>query len=306
MSRKPKQAPRKHPIDRRVISDFLPPEGVPIRFEVASIGARFGAQLLDILLTGLIVLTLFVLLIMSGILSIEITIAISALLFFALRVPYYVVAELLWNGQTLGKRITGLRVISGDGRSLSAYAVTIRNMMKEMEVFVPGVYLLAAPALDGWTQLILLVWVVILLFVPLRSKRNRRLGDIIANTYVVNLPRSVLLPDLARTIAQNKVSSEFTFLPHHLDHYGRYELQTLETLLQVNMNKLDPAARDRHVKTIFKVASTIANRIEFNEVIPEAKTRRFLESFYHTQRAYLENRKLFGDAREDKFHKTDA
>ena len=37
--------------EKRIISAFLPPEGVPLRFEVASLGARIGAQVIDIVLT---------------------------------------------------------------------------------------------------------------------------------------------------------------------------------------------------------------------------------------------------------------
>ena len=36
----------------RLIDQVLPPEGVPLKFEVADLGARFGAQIVDILLRG--------------------------------------------------------------------------------------------------------------------------------------------------------------------------------------------------------------------------------------------------------------
>ncbi|MEO1549162.1 MAG: RDD family protein [Pseudomonadota bacterium] len=281
---------------------LTPPEGVTLHFEVASLSTRFGAQLLDILITVTTVVLICLTLLFANILSGSNFSALAALLFFALRVPYYVFAELMWNGQTLGKRILGLRVVATDGLGLSAYAVTVRNMMKEAEVFMPGLYLVASSFLDGWTRLIVLVWVAILLIVPLRSRLNQRLGDIIAGTYVVLMPKPVLLPDLA---ADSRSADLEGFLPHHLDHYGRFELQTLEDLLRVRRETLKGDAEERHLDTLGRVANTIAERIGWGERIEHADALSFLERFYRVQRGYLENRRLFGDAREDKYHRSE-
>lgn len=292
-------ARRRKPAGPQVrLAEFVPPEGVPIRLEVSGLGARFGAQILDIILTFLALLAFMFALISADIVDGPAVVSIGALLFFALRVPYYVAAEILWNGQTLGKRILGIRVVSGDGRSLTAHAVTLRNLMKEMEIFVPGTMLLAGPALDGWSVFGLLVWIAILLAVPLTNRHRQRLGDILANTVVVNQPRPVLLPELAGSAG----AQGYAFLPHHLDHYGRYELQTLESLLRVNSAALKGAARGRHHSNLRKVCDAIVNRISYEQRIPDGRVEAFLNDFYTTQRAYLENRRLFGDAREDKFH----
>ncbi|MGO6906247.1 hypothetical protein ACCS96_39710, partial [Rhizobium ruizarguesonis] len=40
--------------DGNRIEQFIPPEGVPITFAIASIGTRFGAQFLDIVFTSII------------------------------------------------------------------------------------------------------------------------------------------------------------------------------------------------------------------------------------------------------------
>ncbi|MEO0914019.1 MAG: RDD family protein, partial [Pseudomonadota bacterium] len=281
-------------------TEILPPEGVPIHFEVASLGARFGAQITDIALTGGIVIIFMITLASSEWLSGDSVIAVGALAFFCLRAPYYIATEILWNGQTLGKRLLGLRVISGDGRALSPHAITVRNLMKEIEVFVPGTYLLAAADLGFIAGSIILLWIVVLLTVPLLNKRRQRLGDIIANTFVIGIPRPVLMPDLTRAPID---PGAFTFLPHHLDHYGRYELQTLEQILQVKTETLNAAAQHQHNTNLKRVADAIIARIGFEANVPQADTAAFLRAFYRTQRAYLENRKLFGDAREDKFHR---
>lgn len=302
MSRKPK-TPRRSAKPRERVTEITPPEGVPVRFDVATLGARFGAQIIDITLTVVIVVFLMIILSFSGWLNGSAILAIGALAFFFLRAPYYVAAEILWNGQTIGKRLLGLRVVAGDGRALSPHSVTVRNLMKEIEVFVPGTMLMVASSLDALSVVLLLIWITILLAIPLFNRRRQRLGDIIAGTFVISVPKPVLMPDLA---AQAVPGERFTFLPHHLDHYGRYELQTLEQVLQVDTTKLSPTARNQHQANLEKVTEAIIRRIGFEEKLQREEADPFLRAFYRTQRAYLEKRKLFGDAREDKFHGEDA
>jgi uncharacterized RDD family membrane protein YckC len=117
--------------------EILPPEGVPIHFEVASLGSRLGAQLLDLLITHVGLLLLFLLVIFNFSVPFSQVAAFFILLTFALRAPYYILTELVWNGRTIGKRLSGLRVISADGQRLSAYQIVVRNLMKELEVFLP-------------------------------------------------------------------------------------------------------------------------------------------------------------------------
>ncbi len=287
---------------RKRTASITPPEGVPISFQVSGLGGRFGAQLADILLTLTLTIGLMIIAWQSNWVSGTGLEILGALLFFFLRVPYYIAAEIIMNGQTLGKRLLGLRVISADGRTLSAYAITVRNLMKEMEIFAPGGFLLVAPQLDGLTIILLLVWIAILLAVPLFNRKRQRLGDLIANTLVIRLPRPQLLPDIAQ---QTVPTDRFVFLPHHLDHYGKFELQTLEQILQVRTENLNAAARGQHEANLARVRDAIISRTGYEMTVSPEETEAFLRHFYRTQRAYLENRKLYGDAREDKYHRND-
>ena len=290
--------------EARLIRDFRPPEGVVLNFQVAGLGSRFGAQILDLLLTGLAILAIVILLSVTEIASWGFLTTFAALAFFFIRAPYYVLTELLWNGQTLGKRITGLRVVSADGRSLAPYAVTVRNMMKEMEVFVPGTALFAIAGLGVAEIVLLLVWITILLAVPLTNRKRQRLGDMIAGTYVIHQPRAVLMPDVATR--QPAQTERFSFLNHQLDHYGRFELQTLERVLQTDLSGYSREMRERHRRNLAAITEKIRAKIEYTDRIEPADHQTFLEAFYRAQRRYLETRQLFGDAREDKFHQHDT
>lgn len=279
----------------QLLADYLPPEGVPISFQIASMGARFGAQFLDILITygGLLALLLFMLWV--NLLPETAFITLFNLLIFMIRVPYYILSELVWNGRTLGKRIVKIRVISANGRRLTPHQVTARNLLKEVEVFTPVTLLLGAGT-GGWvTTVLTTVWVLGVTACPFFNRKRQRLGDMIAGTIVVEQPKSVLLPDLVRAFGEKL--QQFTFLPVHLDFYGRFELQTLESILR------DSGKSPAYPIELARVTAAIIRKIDFVDPVPEQDQREFLLSFYRAQREHLESRRLFGDRREDKNHK---
>lgn len=279
------------PYGRKVLP-LIPPEGVPIAFVQSTMGSRIGAQLLDILFTYGGVFLLLLAAVYTGILSFTGLITLFALLTFLVRVPYYILTELIWNGRTPGKRIVGIRVISLDGRSLTPHQIVARNVMKEVEVFLPVATLFGADNLTLPVAILLVLWTIGVVIVPFANRRNQRLGDMVAGTMVVETPKPRLLPDLS---AQDEAQG-YQFDLQHLDIYGRYELQTLEAVLR------DPPRTPEAKQRVSDVAQTIRRRIAYDEAIPAAREWMFLTAFYRQQRAHLESRNLFGDARENKHH----
>ena len=272
-----------------------PPESVPITFRLASLGARFGAQSLDIVITYGGVFLLLILVAWAGIFSWNGLFTFYALITFFMRIPYYVLSEMVWNGRTLGKRILGIRVISLDGRRLTPHQIVARNLMKEVEVFLP-IATLFGMADMGWVlAIVMLLWMLATLLVPIFNKKKQRLGDMVAGTIVVENPKPQLLPDLTAQPAQVSARG-YEFRAEHLGIYGRYELQTLEAILR------DPPKTFEARKHVSEVAQTIRRRIRYDETVSEAREWDFLLEFYRQQREFLESRNLFGDMREDKFH----
>ncbi len=284
---------------KRRLENYLPPEGVPIMFDLASLGTRLGAQIVDVLITFGGVFVVILLVVWSGLLAGSALVTLFLLLVFFVRIPYYIFSELVWNGRTLGKRITKIRVISTDGRRLTPHQITARNLMKEIEVFTPITTLIGASAMTGLEQTVLILWVLLVLIIPFTNRRRQRLGDMIAGTVVVDQPKTTLLPDLAT--APLASSRGYEFHPEHLEIYGRFELQTLETILR------SPPKGPEERKRVHDIARTIIGKIGYHEKVPQNQEWEFLVDFYRYQREYLESRQLFGDARENKFHadKTD-
>ncbi|MGB0499122.1 MAG: RDD family protein [Rubricella sp.] len=293
---------RKGPKER--MDTLVPPEGVPIGFRVAGLPVRMAAQLVDLILPGLAIAVLFIFLALLQLpWRMDTYAAIFLLLFFFVRIPYYILAEIAWNGQTIGKRLMKIRVISADGRTLTTHAIVVRNLLKEAEVFLPGTLLLGLESLSGWWFVVGLGWIAATIAVPLFNTRRQRLGDLIGGTFVIHQPEPLLMPDLARQAPVDRARERFGFLPHQLDHYGAYELQTLETLLRAQGRHADQGSYDRNRARLAGVVDRIRAKIEYAEAVEPEDHEAFLRAFYNAQRAHLEQRQIFGEKRADKFHR---
>lgn len=286
------------PDDKRIL-EIVPPEGVAIRFRIASLGARFGAQFLDMLLTGVIVGVVIFVLASTALFESEAASVLAVLLTFLLRIPYYILTELVWNGRTPGKRGAGIRVINMYVQRLTPHQIVARNLMKEVEFFTPLSMLSTAQGMSGWGKAVTLVLVFGVAIVPFANRRRQRLGDMIAGTVVVENPRMQLLPDLALSAASEASQQAFAFQPAHLNVYGRFELQTLEDLLR------DPQKAGSEAE-IRKITSTITRKIAYDGLVRPGEELVFLNAFYRAQREHLEKLRLFGTKREDKFQREES
>jgi uncharacterized RDD family membrane protein YckC/Tfp pilus assembly protein PilF len=163
------------------------PENVAFDYSVAGIGSRFLAALVDTLTIALlqIMVWLVAILVLSSVLN-HMTvedllsgwlIAAFGLLAFALLWGYYIFFEILWNGQSLGKRWVGLRVIRSDGTPITFTESIIRNLVRLVD-FLPAYYGIG----------------VVAMFIDAQS---RRLGDLAAGTLVVYDRPTVTLESLS-------------------------------------------------------------------------------------------------------------
>jgi uncharacterized RDD family membrane protein YckC len=291
---------------------IVTPEGVPLIVELADRGSRAAAFMLDVVFIILMMVVGGVALIFTASVLEVWSFVIAVLGFFLLRIFYFPITELRWRGATPGKRILGLKVIDRHGGPLKPEAIVVRNLMREVEVFMPLTVMLI-PALTGFEtleQLLMLGWVGIFTLMPLFNRDGLRVGDMVAGTLVIAAPKATLLPDLtaraqpAIAFLREKQASPYRFTPAQLGHYGVYELQTLEAVLRraeagslAGRNEI--ARRIRH-----KIGWPAADQMPPDKVHIDATA--FLEAFYVAQRAHLERRLLFGHRRRDKHDKASA
>ena len=280
------------------VREIVTPEGVPVRFELAGRGARIIAFGIDVAILGVSVYGIaFVIDFLVGRgLPVEAGWILMLLAAFFLRSFYFIFFELRWQGGTPGKRLLRLRVADRKGGALRADAVFARNLMREVEVFLPLTVAasLVSPGLEYWgDELVALVWAFVATMLPFFNRDRLRAGDIVGGTWVVRLPRAVLLPDVAAPAGADAGGTEHAFSAEQLAVYGIHELQTLETVLRGTGRR----AKETHAA----VAARIRRRIGWEEPAP-ADDRAFLEAFYIALRTDLEHRLTLGERRADKHH----
>ena len=275
--------------------ELTTPEGVLVHVRLASVGERVGALAVDIvvLVIGFIVVVTAVIL-GGG----HLGIAFATLMLFLLRCFYFTLFELAWNGRTLGKRATRLRVVNRRGGALAPSAVIARNLMREVELFMPISLAIATPTALSTGRLeyvAAFIWVAALACLPLFNRDRLRAGDLVAGTWVIAEPKPALLPDLSRSTGATAAAEQpYRFTPAQLAVYGVKELQVLEEVLRATHQDAHLARRD--------VAQRIIKRIGYE--VPELRSfepTRFLEAFYAAQRGRLETDLAFGRRKRDKF-----
>jgi uncharacterized RDD family membrane protein YckC len=205
---------------------------------------------------------------------------------FALRSFYFTLFELRWQGRTPGKHLLRIRVIDRKGGHLRSDAVFARNLMREVELFLPILLLIAGGFGGGWFVLLSLVWVFIFVLLPFFNKDRMRAGDIVGGTWVIAAPKILLLPDVAAAAPANQFTRE------QLDIYGIYELQTLEGVLRLSGPHAGEARN--------AVAHRIQRKIGWTGASGPVDSRAFLEAFYAALRGHVEAKMLLGVRREDK------
>jgi len=147
---------------------YVTPDAVALDLEVATIGSRGIAYLLDLLLFAVVFLLLSLVqfaLVGGGWFDSGLGVAIALVLAFLWQFGYPIGFETLWRGRTLGKAAMGLRVVTVEGAPVGVRHATIRAVTAPVEL--------------------LLTTGLIASIASFASPRAQRLGDLAAGTLVV-------------------------------------------------------------------------------------------------------------------------
>lgn len=270
---------------------FVTPEGVDLRLDLATVGERAAAFLIDLMLLILVLVLLSLIALFAlfgtGRTGAEVVAVLWLIGFFVLRNGYFAAFELGSRAATIGKRVLKLRVVARDGGRLSGHAVVARNAMRELEFFLPlsliasqhgqeGIGLITGGAALAWSGLFLLF--------PLLNRDHMRVGDLVAGTWVIRQPRR----RLHEAVVAAAADPAYAFTEAQLGAYGEFELQKLEEVLR----------REDELAMIV-VARTIRARIGWTGA--DTDDRAFLHAYYAALCARLERGMLFGRRRADKY-----
>jgi len=146
---------------------IITPSNIEVEYRLAGVGSRLGAFIIDFFLQ--MVMILFVVLVVWGF---SYTVfdgemggtALSIILAagFIINFGYFILCELMMNGQTFGKRVLGLRAIRENGQPIGFAQSLIRGLVRSsVDIVYIGMF--------------------VILFHP----KHKRLGDMAAGTVVV-------------------------------------------------------------------------------------------------------------------------
>jgi len=142
------------------------PEGVVFSYQLATPVSRCLAWIVDAVAIGGITYFVSRVVRVAGFLSPDVVTFLGVVFYFVISVGYGIVLEWRWRGQTIGKRLFGLRVIDVHGLRLQFPQIAIRNLLRPIDS-LPLLYLVG-----GVTALC--------------TRLGQRLGDLAANTVVAH------------------------------------------------------------------------------------------------------------------------
>ena len=180
--------------------DFVTGEAVALDLPPASIGSRILSGFLDYLIVWVATFTLIS---AGAALSQQLDDALIAatmlVCFLAAWLAYPVTIETLTRGRSLGKMAAGLRTVRDDAGPITFRHALTRGLLGVVEVYM--------------------FWGIPAVIASILSKKGKRLGDMVAGTYVVRdrvtaqLPPPVPMPPQLATWAMN---ADITQLPDDL------------------------------------------------------------------------------------------
>ena len=218
---------------------IVTPEAVVLEFDTGGAGSRVLAELIDLTLqiTALLVIVIAASAVVGNVAPslAWVAVVVFVLAGFLVLIGYPVAMETLWNGRTLGKAALGLRVVTVEGGPIRFRHAAIRGMIGLGELW----------ALSGVPALVCIIL----------SKRNQRLGDMVAGTLVLR----------ERFASKRPVAVHFPAPPGMEAYVGSLDVGTLTTAqygavrsFLVRVGDLAPAAR---AAMAVRLANPVADRL---------------------------------------------
>lgn len=242
------------------------PEGVAFSLPLAGVTARFFAYMIDSAVIAVAAIILLWAVTVFQFIAGDLALAAGYLAYFALYMLYGMVFEFLANGQTLGKRVLGIRVADIHGLRLTFSQVAVRNLFRAVDA-LPSFYLLGG-------------------MVALFSPYMQRLGDIAGNTVVISAqePRRPALEQL-EAVRYNSLR-EYPWIEARLRQRTSPEEAALLVQALLRREMLEPAAR---VALFAELAGHFREKVRLPEaatagVTEEQLVRNVVDSLYRDTR----------------------
>lgn len=247
--------------------DLRTKEGITFSLPLAGIASRLFAVIIDQAVITAAIITVSSVAAFTGFLNIDFAIAFIILMQFLISTGYGILIEWRWNGQTIGKRVLKIQVIDEKGMQVTFAQIAIRNLLRTVDI-LPVFYFVGGLcfALSG---------------------KNKRLGDIAANTVVISIAQPIL-PDIEHVLPEkfNSLRSSkhlIAQLRNKVDN--RLAYLSLDALLR--RNEFSPQARIlvfKELADLYKSLITIPSE-ELQNLSDEHFLRDIIEILFKSETA---------------------
>ncbi len=246
-------APGQHDVLRVSTSD-----NVGIGYDIAGLGSRSIAQLVDFLIVGVIAFIVNVA-VLAAISpsdaqdSVVATLAAAGITLFV-YVGYFTLCEVSTGGRTPGKSAGQLRVLDISGAAPTAGQLLLRNVARIIDVL-------------GGVGVVVMFW----------NGQSRRIGDLLAGTVVVHTRPAMSLAAVATPPPVIVRTPDAGPAIDGVDHLGDRELSAIRTFL--TRPGLEPPLRAR---LAHDMTSRLLDRMQLPQAAPERQwpPELFLERLY--------------------------
>jgi uncharacterized RDD family membrane protein YckC len=172
------------------------PENIAFRYQVAGPFRRLPAFLIDVAIRLLGMVVAGWIMALLGIVFQGVMIMVMFITAFAVYWFYDAVFEIWWSGQTPGKRLLGLRVLSSDGQPVTPTQAFLRNILRWADILplIPLSYTPLELVFPGLPLTPMCPTFLLGLFAAACNDRYQRLGDLAAGTMVVVEDKAWLMP----------------------------------------------------------------------------------------------------------------
>jgi uncharacterized RDD family membrane protein YckC len=161
------------------------PFNISLEFEIAPFYKRLLAYFLDLIILVMYAVFMRYFLYDGLQLNGEFSIGIDILVISLPMLLYHLICEISFHGQSLGKMAMGIRVMSLEGGDPTLSQYLLRWFFRVWEW--PLVFSFVLPGFQIMLQLIVVgvIGVIVIIIIAVTEK-NQRLGDLAANTAIVN------------------------------------------------------------------------------------------------------------------------
>jgi uncharacterized RDD family membrane protein YckC len=247
------------------------PEQIDVDLELAGLGSRFVAQMLDWLIkisvTGLIALLAAIVVAALGYwtdleTAPKMVMAVVLAAVYFLWMSYDIVCEVAYSGQTWGKWSAGIRVLKDGGAPVDFRTSCIRNLLAIAD-FLPAFFIFGALLIQ-------------------MTPRRQRLGDLAAGTIVVR-ERIFAAPTETAPMIESLARQNLAFTAEQLRRCSAGDRNILRSFLQ----RADVMARDEWSRLAQRLAVQFAERtLAESPVATPDDAAAFLASLYRDLTAF--------------------